>query len=98
MNTDDLMLKIMGYSIPKPTYINVGKNRIKSNEIEWFKLFSVCDDRVVGKKGNFLFIHYGKYSTNKEEFNPKRINESEYVNQFNFVPISSRQLKIVPIK
>ena len=98
MNTDDLMLKIIGNSTPNPTYINVGKNRINSNEIEWFKLFSLSDDRVVGKKGNFLFIHYGKLSTNKEEFNPKRINESEYVKQFNFVPISNRQLKIVPIK
>ena len=75
------------------TTIKVKRNKINTQGITWFKLYNISDHRVVGQKGNYFFINYGK----PEEFDPTQSHIQEYIDKFTFYPISTYQLHIVPI-
>lgn len=71
-------------------YIQVGKNKIKFDQIEWFKMYHLSDDRIVGKKGQFHFATYPyRLKEDQQIFDPYHpYMDQEYLDSYKFTPLS----------
>lgn len=64
--------------------IQVGKNFINFDKVEWFKMYDINDPRVVGKAGNSYFACYDGFDVQMAE-----IIGQHYINKFKFTPTSN---------
>lgn len=73
-------------------YIKVGRNKVNFDQIEWFKMYSLSDNRIVGKKGNMFFATYPKDFGERDFtkiFDPKlAVDDQIYIDNFSFSPMS----------
>lgn len=73
--------------------VKINKNIVKFNNVEWFKMYSLSDNRTVGKAGNMMFAEY-------TDFNPQKavIFGQSYIDKFQFKPLSSNFKNLVKIE
>ena len=72
-------------------HIKVGRNKVNFDQIEWFKMYSMYDNRIVGKKGNMIFATYPKDLGERDFtkiFDPKLAVDQIYIDNFSFRPTS----------
>lgn len=72
----------------KKLHIKVGRNKVNFDQIEWFKMFHISDNRIVGKKGNMFFVtsypkDFGERDFTKI-FDPKLATDQSYIDSFSF--------------
>ena len=67
------------------------RNTVKFDKVEWFKMYHISDDRVVGKAGNLAFC------ANGFDVQHAAIVGQQYIDSFEFKPLSSNFTSLVKL-